>query len=42
MHRPKRSSRKPREARIAAGNQSIDNTFSQFDDNFYQGRSKAY
>ena len=31
-----------REARIKAGNASIDKTFGQFDDNFYAGRSKAY
>src|SRR4051812_43736189 len=31
-----------REARIKAGNASINKTFDQFDDNFYAGRSKAY
>ena len=31
-----------RQARIKAGNASIDKTFGQFDDNFYAGRSKAY
>ena len=31
-----------RQARIREGTASIDNTFSQFDDNFYNGRQQAY
>jgi len=31
-----------RQARIRTGNKAINDTFSQFDDDFYQGRREAY
>ena len=31
-----------RQGRIRAGNKAINDTFGQFDDNFYQGRREAY
>ena len=31
-----------RQGRIRAGNKAIDDTFSQFDDDFYKGRREAY
>ena len=31
-----------RQGRIRAGNTAINDTFGQFDDDFYQGRREAY
>lgn len=38
----RRRQEEARQARIRAGNQAINNTFSQFDDDFYKGRETAY
>jgi hypothetical protein len=37
-----RAAEEARQARIRAGNASIDTAFSGFDDNFYGGKAKAY
>lgn len=37
-----RAAEEARQARITAGMGNIDNAFSQFNDEFYSGRSKAY
>lgn len=38
----RRKREEERQARIRTGNKAINDTFSQFDDDFYQGRREAY